>query len=171
MFDWIAIFFGKITAFVPRFTKVSPTDRLVKWSRCREATIHGPGLVWYWPLVTDVEQCDVRWQSMVTTVQTVTLTDGTTVSARTLTRWKPLDLLAAINSEADYGDTVAETAQAVLVSVLSSVDSTLLKQTRVLSVALTLELQGELRDLGIKVQKSTFIELCVSPAFRVVNDG
>lgn len=171
MLDWIPAFADKITAIVPRFAKVAPTDRMVKWSRCGDATIHGPGLVWYWPLVTEVQQTDIRWQSMVTSVQTVTLSDGTSVSARTLTRWKPADLLTAINSEADYSDTVAETAQAVLVNVLSSVDRSFLQQTKSLSVALTLELQSELRDLGIRVQKSTFTELCISPAFRIINDA
>lgn len=168
MLDWIPIFFERATAFVPRFTKIAPTDRLVKWSKCGDATLSGPGLIWYWPLVTEVQQVDIRWQSLVTSVQTITLSDGTTVSARTLTRWRPGDVLQAINSEADYADTVAETAQAVLVNVLSSVDKTFLKQTRALSAALLLELQGELRDLGIKVQKSTFTELCISPAFRLI---
>jgi len=170
MLDWIPVFAEKATAFIPRFAKVAPTDRMVKWSRCGEATVHGPGLVWYWPLVTEVQQNDVRWQSMVTSVQTVTLSDGTSVSARTLTRWKPTDLLSAVNSECDYMDTVAETAQGVLVNVLSSVDRSFLQQAKALSTALCLELQSELRPIGIKVQRCTFTELCVSPAFRIIND-
>lgn len=170
MLDWIPLFFEKATAIVPRFAKVPPTETLIKWSKCGEATSHGPGLIWYWPLVTEVCQYDNRWQSLVTSVQTITMSDGTTVSARTLTRWRPSDMLSAVNSEADYADTVAETAQATLVDVLSSVDSTFLKQTKALSTALCLDLQNELRPIGIKVQRCTFTELCISPAFRIIND-
>jgi hypothetical protein len=67
-------------------------------------------------------------------------------------------------------DTVAETAQGVLVNVLSSVDRSFLQQAKALSTALCLELQSELRPIGIKVQRCTFTELCVSPAFRIIND-
>lgn len=171
MLDWIPMFFGKATAFVPRFTKVPPTDRLIKWSKCGDSSLHGPGLIWHWPLVTEVVQVDIRWQSLVTHVQTVTLSDGTTVSARTLTRWKPSDPLLAIDSEADYSDAVADMAAATLVDLLSSIDKNVLRQTKVLSTALTLELQSELRSLGVSVQKATFTELCITPAFRIISEN
>jgi len=170
MFEYLTAFLDKATSFVPRFQKVAPTDRLIKWSRCQEATLHGPGLVWYWPIITEVEQVDTRWRSTVTCAQTVTLADGTTVSARTLTRWKPSDIVLAVSSEADYSDTVAETAQGVLVDVLSSIDGTLLKNTKALSVALTLDLQAQMREIGIQVKKCTFTELCITPAFRLINE-
>jgi regulator of protease activity HflC (stomatin/prohibitin superfamily) len=144
---------------------------MVKWSRCQEATLHGPGLIWFWPLVTEKVDVNIQWKSMVTHVQTITLTDGTTVSARTLTRWKPDDVLKVVVSEEDYSDTVAETAQSVLVDVLGSCDATFLKQSSALSVALTLAMQAELREIGVSVQKCKFTELCMSPAFRIINDA
>jgi hypothetical protein len=144
---------------------------MVKWSRCKEATLHGPGCIWFWPLVTEKVDVNIQWKSLVTHVQTITLTDGTTVSARTLTRWKPEDILKVVNSEEDYADTVAETAQSVLVDVLGSCDSTFLKQSAALSVALTLAMQAELREIGVTVQKCKFTELCNSPAFRIINDA
>ena len=76
-----------------------------------------------------------------------------------------------MNSEEDYADTVAETAQSILVDVLGSCDASFLKQSGALSVALTLAMREELRDIGVKVQKCKFTELCVSPAFRIINDA
>lgn len=165
------MFFGKVTAFLPRYHKVPPTSRLVKWQKCKEGTLHGPGLVWHWPLVTEVEEIDVRWKSLVTHVQTVTLADGVTVSARTLTRWKPCDPLKCVTEEEDYEDTVGEAAQSVLVDVLSPCTSDMLKTSGALNVALSLAMQEEMRGIGVQVKKCKFTELCVSPAFRLINDA
>lgn len=169
--EWLSSLGHILTAWCPRYERVPPTFRMVKWSRCREATLHGPGLIWFWPLVTEKEDVDVRWKSLVTHVQTITLSDGTTVSARTLTRWKPLDILKVVTSEEDYSDTVAETAQSVLVDVLGSCDASFLKQSKALNVALTLAMQEELSEIGVQVKKCKFTELCMSPAFRIINDG
>ena len=171
MLEILTTIFQTLTAWCPRWRLVAPTDRLVKWSNCKAATLHGPGRIWYWPLVTEVEQCDIRWKSLVTHAQTITLLDGTTVSARTLTRWKPDDVLHAVTNEEDYSDTVAETAQSVLVDVLGSIPSEMLRQSKSLNVALTLEMQSEMREIGIAVKKCKFTELCISPAFRIINDG
>lgn len=171
MLEWLSMFFGKATAWCPRFHKVPPTHRLVKWVYCGKGTLHGPGIVWYWPLVTEVEEIDVRWKSMITHVQTVTLSDGVTVSARTLTRWRPVDPLKCVTSEEDYADTVAETAQSVLVDVLSPCPYNMLKESVALNTTLTLAMKKEMADIGVEIKKCKFTELCSSPAFRLINDG
>jgi regulator of protease activity HflC (stomatin/prohibitin superfamily) len=107
----------------------------------------------------------------VTHVQTITLADGVTVSARTLTRWKPQDPLRCVVEEEDFEDTVGETAQSVLVDVLGTCTSDMLKQSAALNVALTLAMQEEMRGIGVRVKKCKFTELCNSPAFRLINDG
>lgn len=169
--EWLSAIINGLTAWCPRFIKIPPTHRLVKWSNCKPGTLHGPGRIWYWPLVTEIVDVDLRWKSLVTHVQTITLTDGTSVSARTLTRWKPSDALAVVTGEEDYADTVGESAQSVLVDVLSGCDTAMLKQSKALSVALTLSMQEEMRAIGVEVQKCKFTELCNSPAFRIINDG
>lgn len=171
MMYWLSTLFEKGTAWCPRFEKITPTDRLIKWSRCREGTIHGPGIIWYWPLVSEVERCDIRWKSMMTSVQTITIADGTPVSARTLTRWRPEDPLHCVTSEEDYADTVAETAQSVLVSVLGSCTTDTIKHCEALNLALTIEMREVLSEIGVGVKAAKFTELCVSPAFRIINDG
>ena len=171
MLEVLMSIFSTLTAWCPRWKLVPPTERLIKWSNCGEATIHGPGRIWHWPLVTEIEACDIRWKSLLTHVQTITLTDGKAVSARTLTRWRPDDLLTCVCSEEDYSDTVAEMAQSVLVDVLSTCNSDMIKSAKALNVALTVEMADEMREIGIAVKKCKFTELCVSPAFRIINDG
>lgn len=169
--EWLATFANLLTGWCPRYEKVPPTYRMVKWSNCGEATLHGPGKIWYWPLVTEKVDVNVQWKSLVTHVQTLTLRDGLSVSARTLTRWKPEDVIKCVSSEEDYADTVAETAQSVLVDVLTPCNHAMVKEAKALNVALTLAMQEELREIGVRVQKCKFTELCVSPAFRIINDA
>lgn len=171
MLEWLSSIINGLTAWCPRFCKVPPTFRMVKWSKCREATLHGPGLVWYWPLVTETMMVDLRWESLVTHVQTITLADGTSVSARTLTRWKVEDPVHCATQEKDYADTVGDAAQSILVDVLSPCGHDMMIQARALNVALTLAMQEELREVGVRVKKCKFTELCVSPALRIINDG
>lgn len=169
MLNWLATFADSATAWCPRFERVPPTYRMVKWSRCQEATLHGPGIVWYWPLVTEKQDVDVRWKSLVTCVQTVTLADNAAVTARTMTRWRPEDVIKVVSSEEDYEDTVGETATSILVDVLTSCNRDMISQTGALNVALTLAMQEEMREIGIQIQKCKFTELVVTPAFRLIN--
>lgn len=171
MFEWIPAFFEKATAFVPRFNKVPPTHRMVKWSSCGEATLHGPGKIWHWPLITEMEIVDIRYDSCITHVQSITLADGTSVSARAMTLWRPEDVLMCITENRDYADRVAETALSCVVDVLSTVRKEHLQTVVALNFALTQETRTQLAECGVDVKRCKFTELVVSPAFRVINDA
>jgi regulator of protease activity HflC (stomatin/prohibitin superfamily) len=171
MFEWIPAFFDKATAFVPRFEKVPPTFRMIKWPNCGDGTLHGPGCIWYWPLVTDHETVDIRWQSTVTTVQSLTMADGASVSARVLTLWKVIDPLLAVGENADYSDRAAEVSQSVVVDVLGKCMAEHLRTVEALNFATTVEVRRELEEIGLEVKRSKFTELVISPAFRIINDA
>ena len=171
MLELFSTIFSVLTAWCPRFSKVPPTHRMIKWSNCGEATLHGPGKVWHWPLVTDQEILDIRFVSTLTSVQCVTMFDGTTVSARTMTRWRVSDVIKAMDINVDYADSVAESAQSVTVDVLGSLSREHLRTVSALNASLTMSVQEELERWGIEVEECKFTELCVSPAFRLINDA
>lgn len=171
MLDWIVAFLDTLTCWIPRLHKCPPTHRIIKWAACGEGKECGPGLIWYWPVVTEIEECDIRWESTVTTVQSITMIDGKTVSARVLVVWRPDDVLFAVGENRDYSDRVAETAQSVLVDVLGSLPSETLSQVKVLNATLTMSVKKEMDEMGIQVHTATFTELCTSPAFRLINDA
>ena len=77
----------------------------------------------------------------------------------------------AVCSEEDYADTVAESAQSVLVDVLSPCSYEMIKHSSALNATLTMAMKEEMSEIGISVMKCKFTELVVSPAFRIVNDG
>lgn len=170
MFDWIPAFFERATAWCPRLVKVPPTHRLVKWSLCQTATLHGPGLIFYWPLVTEVELHDIRAVSTVMYVQSMTLIDGTSVSARGKVVWQPGDLIHAVNVNSDYNDRVAEILLTCIVEFLPTHQRHDLHDVATINEQLTGIVTEKMVKLGIDVEEVSFIELVISPAFRIVND-
>lgn len=171
MLEWLSAIIQGITAWCPRFERIPPTFRMVKWSFCREATLHGPGIVWYWPLVTEKFDVDIRWKSLMTCAQTVTLSDGVSVTARTMTRWRPADVVSVVSGEEDYSDTVAETACSVLVDVLTSHSKDMIPRTAELNTQLSIRMAVVMAVLGIEIDQCKFTELVVSPTFRVITEG
>lgn len=144
---------------------------MVKWTKCGEATLHGPGLIWYWDLVTEHELVDMRWRSIIMHVQSVTMTDGTSVSARAMTLWRPSDPLAAVGENEDFPDRVGETSLSCVADVLSGLGREQLKVMGALNATLTLETRAQLDECGVEVKRCKFTELVVSPAFRIINDA
>lgn len=169
--EWLSAIVHFFTAWCPRFHRVPPTHRLVKWSRCRTGTLHGPGIVWYWPLLTEIEDVDIRFKSCVSHVQSITLSDGTPVSARAMTLWKPNNPLQAIEENEDYADRVAETALSCVVDVLSPMPKEMLCELSALNQALTDETRTQLDECGIEVKRCKFTELVVARPFRLINDA
>ena len=170
MVEVITMVWNVLTAWCPRWTKVPPTHRLIKWSKCRPATEHGPGLIWVWPLVTDTEEVDVRWQSTVTAVQSLTMRDGTAVTCRVLAIWKVDDCVEAVGENSDYCDRAAEVSQSVVCDVMGSSTRDHLQTVAALNFAITVAIREELEAIGLEVDSCKFTELVAAPAFRIISD-
>lgn len=170
MLEVLTAIFNVLTAWCPRFTKIPPTHRLVKWVKCEGGTVHGPGLIWYWPLVSETEEADVRWVPSVTEVQSITMADGASVSARVVIIWKVIDVLTAVESNSDYSDRATDIAQAVVLDVLGSATSEHLKTQGALAFAVGMEVRQALGKIGLGVDEVKFTELVISPAVRVIRN-
>lgn len=171
MLDWIPELLGKATSFVPRMVRVPPTHKLVKWPMCKDGVICDNGIHWYWPLFTEIEEVDIRWVSTITYVQSVTLSDGVSVSARGKLVWAPDDVLTLVEQNSDYEDRVSEILLSAVVETLSPCRNEDLKTLEALNFALTVVCRQKLEELGVAVESACFTELVNSPAFRLINDG
>ena len=171
MFDWIPDLLDKLTAVVPRFVRVPPTHKLVKWPMCKEGVVCDNGIVWYWPLFTETHEVDIRWVSTITYVQSVTLSDGVSVSARGKLVWAADDVLTLVEENADYEDRVSEILLSSVVETLSPCQSSDLKVLAALNFALTTVAREKLEPIGVMVESACFTELVTSPAYRLINDG
>lgn len=170
MLNWIPAFFEKATAWCPRMLLIAPTHRLVKWSKCGEPTLRGPGLEWYWPLVTEVEIVDTRWVTSLMYTQSITMSDGTTVSAKALTVWRVSDPVRCESTNQDGADRAGELTMAAVASVLATGTKKDLKKIANLNLSLTEKTRALLSECGIEVQECRFTELVISPAVRLIQE-
>jgi len=171
MFDWLTNLFDILLSVVPRMKKVPPTHRMIKWSHCKEGTLHGPGLIWHWPLVTEEQVVDMRWESTINYVQAVTMADGTSVSARGKIVWRLSDPLTAVEDNHEFWDRVPEQMLSATVCVLGACHKSDLRNTVSMNMMLTIECRERIEPIGVEVKECAFTELVVSPAFRLINDN
>ena len=171
MFDWISQFFDKLLLVIPKMVRVTPTHDLVKWPFCREAVVYGSGIIWYWPLFTEVQLVDIRWQSTLCYLQTITMRDGTTITARALCIWRVDDPATAVVENADYGDRTSELTQSIVANLLASVSKQQLITVTALNAALTLDAKQQMREVGIEVRDCMFTELAVTKTIRLMGQA
>ena len=168
--EWLAAIGKFMTMWCPQFSRIPPTHLLVKWINCKDATVHGPGKPWHWPMVTDVEEVDIRWQTAITASAPLTMADGTAVSARILVVWKVGDPVLAVGENADYEERASEIGLSCIVDVLGDKVVDDLKKSKDLSKEITLEVRKECTKVGLRVKKCKFTELVAAPAMRMLND-
>ena len=171
MFDWITQVFDKLLLIVPKMVRVTPTHDMVKWPFCREAVVCGPGIIWYWPLFTEVQLVDIRWQSTLCYLQTITMRDGTTVTARALCIWRVDDPITSVVDNADYADRTAELTQSIVANLLASVTREQLVTVAALNAALSMECRQQMREVGIQVKDCMFTELAVTKTIRLMGQA
>lgn len=168
MLNWIPEILDKLTSVVPRLIRITETERGVKWPSCGKPVTLEPGLHWYWPIVTEYETIDVRWRSTVMYAQTITLQDGTSVTARAMTTWRASDAAKCLCESEDIADRVGETTLATVASVLSSIGKEQLQSTNPVNFQITMENREKLAEYGVELKETLLTELAVSRVLRLI---
>lgn len=120
MFDWIADIIMWFVDWVPRFYTVAPTNKAVFITRGTRCKIKKPGMHFYWPVWTDVQDLAVVRQTLNLNTQTVTTADDIPVIASAVVTYEIKNVAAAVLRQWDLEDTLADTAQGAVYSYLSS---------------------------------------------------
>jgi regulator of protease activity HflC (stomatin/prohibitin superfamily) len=168
--EWIVNFLDAIISVFPRLVKVRDIETIVIWDWRGRMRAAGPGLHIVWPLVASYEIVDMRWRTAITFVQTVTLADGASVSARTMLLWRPRDAFAMVAQSTDGEERTAEVSQTMVTQVLHQQQTAGLRELAGLNTQLTELAKAELNQCGIEIKYCRFTELTLSRAYRLIND-
>lgn len=160
-FSWLSETVNAIRAFFPRREIIRNTHRGVKWSRRKPKEL-GPGVRWYWPLVSDVEVIPVARQALGLSTQTLTTKDGKTVAAGGVVVYHIHNVLLAIGEKNyDVDDTIAEVSRAAIVSVVNQWKfNELFADLDDIKVDLTKECRKQLRKFGVAVESAALTDFC-----------
>lgn len=153
-FNWINQFFEVLTKFIPHLLVVRATHAGVKFRRGRTVKIMGPGLHWYWPLVTETYITAVVRQTQNLAVQSAVTKDRVSVAISGIIVYKIRDVVAAFTKNWDFNETLEDVSMtAILPYVLGKTYDELVSEisSGEAQTNLTLIVRRALKRYGVAV--------------------
>ena len=153
-FNWINQFFELVTKFFPHLLIVRSTEAGVLFKRGRIVKPIGPGLHWYWPLVTEYYTTAVVRQTQNLPVQAAVTRDKVAVAVSGIIVYRIKDVVAAFGKTFDFNDTMNDVAMtAILPHICSRTYDELIMEINSgqTQEALTKSVRLALRKYGVAV--------------------
>lgn len=151
LFSWFDSIISWFGLFIPRRIIVRKTDRLIKFRWDGSVTESMPGLRWYWPFTTEIEEISVVRQpldiqpfSIVTKDMIPALVDATIVYDIT-------DAIQFITENFDPYTAIAEAVSASLRNILSQKTFKEIQESSSVGDELTDIVQVDVEDFGVNI--------------------
>lgn len=157
---WIGTIFETMLRFLPHLEIIRSTHMGVKFRHGKKEIVLGPGLHWYWPLVTEIEIEAVKYRTTDLQAQYLETKDGKKVGVGGIVTYGIEDIRAALCECWDYEDVIKDKGLAAIKHVVTTNDYTYFSGSDA-DGKLTTRLRRELKDFGIdvsRVQLSDFAE-------------
>lgn len=122
MIDFISNFLDVIRRLVPHLLLVRATEAGVLFKRGKTIKPIGPGLHWYWPLVTEYYTTAVVRQTQNLPIQSVVTRDRVAVAISGIIVYRIKDAVAALARTFDFNDTLKDIAMTAIVPYVCSRD-------------------------------------------------
>jgi regulator of protease activity HflC (stomatin/prohibitin superfamily) len=169
--EWIGQLIEWVGKFIPRWVIMDTTEGGVKFVCGKNAKGIGPGIHWYWPLVTTIvmyptaRQADnLRSQTMVTQDDRVIVVEGMIVYSVT-------DVLTLLSTSHSAATTIKDIALTAVHDVCCNMSLTeLMSENRrgTLDTKLKNAAQKVLASYGVKVEKMMLIELAPCRVLKLI---
>lgn len=161
-FAWIGQLVEYFGQFVPRWVILDTTEGAVKFVGGKTAVALGPGIHWYWPLMTTIQHYPTARQADDLRAQTIVTTDDKTVVVSGVLIYEVADiekLLAHTHSAASTVTDIALTAIHDVCCQCSWEDLKARQRKGTLDTELRNTSQKALNDYGVRVIKTMLIDL------------
>lgn len=164
-----------IFSVIPRRIIIRATHQGVKWRYGKIPIAVGPGIEWYWPLVTEMDLMVVARQTLNLPTQVLMTRDKKQVVVGAFIVYKISDIVQAIGERNwDVESTVADITQAAIVEEIMSRDlDDLLAgisegKNSELNKALTANCKTELRQFGVHVGRAGLTDFATCRVHKVL---
>jgi len=156
--SWLSETMNAFRAFFPRREIIRHTHAGVKWSFWRKPKSLRPGVMWYWPLISDVEIIPVARQPHASSIQSLTTFDGTEVAVAATVAYSINDIIKAIgHKNFDIDETIGERTRVAVASiVMGSKYEDLLAED--VEKELTCRCRKQLRPYGVTVSSASLTD-------------
>jgi regulator of protease activity HflC (stomatin/prohibitin superfamily) len=162
-------------SIIPRLVIIRATHRAVKWRAGKTPIDVGPGLDWYWPLITEMVTMVVARQTLNLPTQVLMTRDKKQVVVGAFIVYKISDIVQAIGERNwDVDSTIADITQAAIVEEIMSRDLDGLLagisggKTSELNKAITANCRSELRQFGVWVGRAGLTDFATCKVHKVL---
>ncbi len=174
-FAWIGKIMSAVGQWIPQRTVVPTTHGWIKWvggfwSEMRVESGKA-GVVWSWPLTTEMVVYPVVRQTTPLPSQIITTKDERTIAVSGMLVYEVGDIEKLLAHTYDADDTVKDIAQSALLDVLGKLEWPFIRdqQGRKLDTALRNVAKRDLEDYGIHVLKFSLTTVAPCRVHRLIS--
>lgn len=118
---WLGDIAQWVGSLFPRLRNIRSTHGAVKFKHGKAVPVR-PGLVWYWPITTDLEVVPVARRTMQLAAQVITCADGWPIAVVAIVMYRITDVVAAVAGNYKIRPTIEDRAQSVVFAEASGKD-------------------------------------------------
>jgi regulator of protease activity HflC (stomatin/prohibitin superfamily) len=168
---WIGQIFEWIGKFIPRWAILDLTEGAVKYVRGKKAVYCGPGIHWYWPVLSTWYPYPTVRQADRLLTQTFVTTDDKVVAVGGIIVYKVSDLLRLLTTTHNATSAVRDIALTAIHDVCCRMSWEELKSEQrkgTLDTKLRNMTQKALSDYGVEVEKVMLVDLSPARVLKVL---
>lgn len=169
---WLGELINTFGSLIPRMIHIKRTHGAVKFTRAKAKEV-GPGVYFYWPLITEVVVLATARQTLNLNTQSLTTKDGQSISVSGVVVYSIRSVYDAIVKNFDHDDTLGDVAQLAIAEVVfNSTYDDLLEAQRGgrLERELTKKARRRLKQFGFAVDRCALTDLTPSFALRMLGE-
>jgi len=151
---WLGDLFYWIGSLFPHLKIVPYTDRVIKYKKGKHVIVKEPGIFWYWPIVTELEETNVMSQVLPLDPQNLETKDGKTVTVDGVCIFSIFDVKKYLVDNYNADENCAEVAATAIRDIVKSHTHAELQNEdgRGADKSLTAKVAGKLRKYGVEVE-------------------
>lgn len=168
---WIGQIVNWIARFIPRWEIIDTTMGGVKFVRGWKPVTIGPGIHWWWPLVTRLQLYPTARQADALPAQTLVTTDDKTIIVGGMIVYEVRDIEKLIAHTYDPQNTIRDLALSAIHDVCARLSWETLKEGQrdgTLDRRLRAETKKALQPYGVKVLKTMLTDLAPARVLKLI---
>lgn len=168
---WVGQIAEWVGKFIPRWEIVDTVHGAIKFVRGARVVALGPGIHWYWPVLTEFHVYPIARQAVDLRAQTLVTTDDKVVVVGGLIVYEIEDLEKILAHTYDPDQTIRDITISAIHDVCCAMTWADLKreqQRGTLDTKLRRESQKGLSDYGVRVLKTTLTDLAPCRVLKLV---
>ncbi len=168
-FAWIQQLWTFITSLIPHLALMQKNYGGVKFKRGGKVKEIKPGLYWWWPIITNVEEIPTKQQTIRLESQSLTTKDDISVTTSLIVVYNITDVVTAI-VDVDVEDVIGDTAlfSAVEVVTPKTFEECKTELASKIPKLLKQKCHRDLSKIGVSVKKAFLCDFAETTVYSVM---